>query len=145
MRPRTLAILLAGLVTMGAGAIVAVVLVDGPAGAREQAKEGPTTRPRPAPKPPSVTCPAGVPSCRSVSGRVVYVESVDPDGDGDLHVVLAGDNGVTGPGVTAVDVPRTLRPGRDPAIGDPVAAAGPVERGSYGQRQVHALRYSQRK
>jgi hypothetical protein len=141
-----LAIFLVGLVTVGAGAIVAVALVDGPAGARERQNERAPAEPRTTqPEPPSVTCPAGVPGCRAVRGRVVYVESVDPDGDGDLHVVLAGRNGVTGPGVTAVDVSRELRPARDPAIGDSVAAAGTVERGSYGQRQVHALRYSQRK
>jgi hypothetical protein len=61
---------------------------------------------------------------------------VDPDGDGDLHLVLAGAGGVTAPGVTVLDVSRELRPSRDPAIGDLVTGAGPVYRGSYGQRQI---------
>jgi hypothetical protein len=82
-----------------------------------------------------------VPGCRTVLGRVLYVESVDPDGDGDLHVVVLG-GGITGPGVTAVDVRRGLRPRRDPRLGQLVTAAGPVQRGSYGQRQIHALRFA---
>ncbi len=83
-------------------------------------------------------CPAELARCRSVRGRVVFVESVDPDGDGDLHVVLAG-GGVTGPGITSVDIAPALRPRRDPRIGDQVSAAGQVQRGSFGQSQVHAV------
>jgi hypothetical protein len=86
-------------------------------------------------------CPRGVEGCRTALGRVVYVESVDPDGDGDLHVVLFGRDGITAPGLTAVDVRRGLRPRRDPRVGQLVTAAGPVQRGSYGQRQIHALRF----
>ena len=82
-------------------------------------------------------CPAGLAGCRSVLGRVVYVESVDPDGDGDLHVVVVG-GGVTAPGITAIDVARGLRPRHDPRLGQRVTAAGQVQRGSYGQRQIHA-------
>jgi hypothetical protein len=83
-------------------------------------------------------CPADLAGCRSVTGRVVYVESVDPDGDGDLHVVLLGSASITGPGVSAVDVSKDLRPARDPKVGDRVSAAGPVQTGSHGQSQVHA-------
>ncbi|HEX8204621.1 MAG TPA: hypothetical protein VF587_01035 [Solirubrobacteraceae bacterium] len=86
-------------------------------------------------------CPAGVAGCRSVTGRIVYVEAVDPDGDGDLHVVVA-DGGISLPGVTAVDVRPGLRPRRDPGIGDRATAAGPVQTGSYGQAQIHALRFA---
>jgi hypothetical protein len=146
MRPRTLAIVTAGLVTLGAALIAVVAMVDGPAGARERVRERLPARPHAtSPELPSVACPAGVPGCRSVRGRVIYVERVDPDGDGDLHVVIVGRDGVTAPGITAVDVAPALRPARDPGIGDSVAAAGPVDRGSHGQSQVHALRYSQRK
>jgi hypothetical protein len=74
-----------------------------------------------------------------VRGRVVLVESVDPDGDGDLHVVIAGRGGVTAPGFSAIDIRRGLRPARDPRLGDSVAAIGPVDRGSHGQRQLAAL------
>ena len=48
------------------------------------------------------------------------------------------------PGVTAVDVAVDLRPRRDPRIGDRVSAAGPLERGSYGQMQIHALEFHTR-
>ena len=85
-------------------------------------------------------CPAGVPGCRSVTGPIVFVERVDPDGDGDLHVVIA-DGSISLPGVTAVDVKPSLRPRRDPRVGDRATAAGPVQTGSYGQRQIHALRF----
>ncbi len=85
-----------------------------------------------------VRCADGVVGCRLVTGRVVLVESVDPDGDGDLHVVLAAGS-VTAPGLTAVDVSPALRPRRDPRVGERFSAAGPVQRGSYGQEQIHAL------
>jgi hypothetical protein len=97
-----------------------------------------TPAPRRARDVPRSRCPAGVAGCRAVRGTVVYVERVDPDGDGDLHVVV--DSGsVTLPGMTAVDVRPDLRPRRDPRVGDRVSAAGPVQTGSYGQSQIHAL------
>ena len=77
-------------------------------------------------------------------GRVIYVERVDPDGDGDLHVVLAAGS-ITAPGLTAIDVAVDLRPRRDPRIGDRVSAAGPVQTGSYGQSQIHALEFHARR
>ncbi len=84
-------------------------------------------------------CPAGAEQpCRAVRGRIVYVERVDPDGDGDLHVVVA-DASITAPGLTSIDVRPGLRPDRDPRVGDVATAAGPVQRGSIGQPQVHAL------
>jgi hypothetical protein len=86
-------------------------------------------------------CPAGVAGCREVTGRIVLVESVDPDGDGDLHVVVA-DGGISLPGLTAVDVKPSLRPRRDPRLGDRATAAGPVQTGSFGQDQIHALRFA---
>ena len=87
------------------------------------------------------TCPSDLRGCRSAIGRVVLVESVDPDGDGDLHVVVVGRDSVTAPGFTAVDVRRGLRPRRDPKVGQLVTAAGQVQRGSYGQRQIHAVSF----
>jgi hypothetical protein len=92
---------------------------------------------------PRARCPARVVGCRSVRGSVLYVERVDPDGDGDLHVVVL-DGSVTGPGMTAVDVRAGLRPRRDPRVGDVVSAAGPVQPGSYGQSQIHALSFHAR-
>ena len=85
-------------------------------------------------------CPESVPDCAAVTGRVVYVERVDPDGDGDLHVVATGAS-ISLPGLTAVDVRPGLRPRQDPRPGDRITAAGPVQRGSFGQAQIHALRF----
>lgn len=84
-------------------------------------------------------CPAGHPACRATEGRVVYVEAVDPDGDGDAHFVIADRQGITLPGLTAIDVRKGLRPHPLPGPGDLISAAGPVQTGSYGQDQIHAL------
>lgn len=89
---------------------------------------------------PRSRCPEGVPGCRAVRGTIVFVERVDPDGDGDLHVVVSAGS-VTGPGLTAVDVAPERRPRRDPRVGDRASAAGPVQTGSYGQAQIHALEF----
>lgn len=113
------------------------------AGCGEDARPRPAEEPGPREKRPArvepVRCPSDAANCRSATGRVLYIESVDPDGDGDLHVVLASEQQVSGPGITIVDVKPALRPRRDPRAGDLVAAAGPVYRGSYGQRQIEAV------
>jgi len=90
---------------------------------------------------PRATCPDGLARCRSVRGRIVFVEAVDPDGDGDLHVVIA-DGSVTAPGLTSVDVRPGLRPERDPRVGEQASAAGQVQRGSFAQAQVHAVEFT---
>lgn len=69
---------------------------------------------------------------------MVYVERIDPDGDGDAHFVLADVAGITAPGITVVDVSAALRPRPLPGIGATISAAGPVFPGSYGQRQIEA-------
>ncbi|HEU4739927.1 MAG TPA: hypothetical protein VFS54_12720 [Solirubrobacterales bacterium] len=84
-------------------------------------------------------CPPGHPACRTTEGRIVYVEAVDPDGDGDAHFVIADPQGITLPGLTAIDVRKGLRPHPLPGHGDLISAAGPVQTGSYGQDQIHAL------
>jgi hypothetical protein len=84
-------------------------------------------------------CPPELRSCRSAEGRIVYVERVDPDGDGDAHFVIRDPQGITLPGLTAIDVRKGLRPHPLPGPGDVVSAAGPVQTGSYGQHQIHAL------
>jgi hypothetical protein len=94
----------------------------------------------PAPRLQRARCPAdAAPGCRSATGRVTYVEAVDDDGDGDAHLVLVSSPGVTAPGISVIDVRRDLRPRPLPSIGDRVSAAGPVYRGSYGQRQIEAV------
>ncbi len=84
-------------------------------------------------------CPAGYPVCRVTEGRIVYVERVDADGDGDAHFVIRDPQGITLAGLTAIDVRAGLRPHPLPEAGDLISAAGPVQTGSYGQDQIHAL------
>ncbi len=83
-------------------------------------------------------CPAAASNCRTAEGTILYVERVDPDGDGDAHFVLLSKDSVTGPGLSVIDVAPDLRPHPLPGEGDRVSAAGPVYRGSYGQRQIQA-------
>jgi len=85
-----------------------------------------------------VACPEDARNCSSATGTIVYVERVDPDGDGDAHFVLLDPGGVTAPGLTVVDVARDLRPHPLPGPGERLSAAGPVFRGSFGQRQIQA-------
>lgn len=111
-------------------------------GPSSQARERPT---RPVPeKPASETvvpshCDPDRPACRTTEGRILYVERVDPDGDGDAHFVVVDRQGITLPGLTAIDVRRGLRPEPLPGPGELISAAGPVQTGSYGQSQIHAL------
>ena len=106
------------------------------------AGSAPSDRPRASeverPKP--VPCPADATNCAGATGEIVYVEAVDPDGDGDAHFVLAGSESITGPGITVVDVAKDLRPHPLPGVGETLSAAGPVYRGSYGQRQIEATK-----
>jgi hypothetical protein len=105
-----------------------------------------TARPKPRAKPlRRPPCRSSVPDCASASGTIVYVERVDPDGDGDLHVVVTDRHAVTLAGLTAIDVSKDLRPRRDPRIGEQAAAMGPVQTGSYGQSQIHALVFRTRR
>jgi hypothetical protein len=84
------------------------------------------------------TCDPRAANCEQATGRIVYVERVDPDGDGDAHFVLVGSDSITAPGLSAIDVRRDLRPHPLPGPGDLISAAGPVYTGSYGQRQIQA-------
>ncbi|HUC06478.1 MAG TPA: hypothetical protein VMR96_00165 [Solirubrobacterales bacterium] len=107
-----------------------------------QVIERPAAHNRPKPPAEKVTpshCPAGLPSCRHTEGRIVYVERVDPDGDGDAHFVVIDSQSITLPELTAIDVSKGLRPHPLPEAGDLISAAGPVQTGSYGQSQIHAL------
>ena len=84
-------------------------------------------------------CPADLAGCESARGRILYVEEVDPDGDGDAHFVLASSESITGPGISVIDVRKDLRPDPLPGVGDEIGAAGPVHTGSYGQKQIEAV------
>ena len=100
----------------------------GPSGAQPQLRS--------LPPPP---CPPDLADCRTATGRIAYVERVDPDGDGDAHFVLLSRQSITAPGISVIDVRRELRPTPLPGPGDQLAAAGQVQTGSYGQRQIHAI------
>ncbi len=110
---------------------------SGPTASADTTRSG-ETLPDPAAEPSPAPCPADAGNCRSASGTILYVEKVDPDGDGDAHFVLASPEGITAQGITVVDVRRGLRPSPLPGVGDKISAAGPVFRGSYGQRQIQA-------
>jgi hypothetical protein len=84
-------------------------------------------------------CPPELGNCRTATGRIVYVERVDPDGDGDAHFVLASRQSITLPGLSVIDVRKSLRPHPLPGPGDRISAAGPVYHGSYGQKQIEAI------
>jgi hypothetical protein len=127
-------------------ALSALVLLAG-CGGEERARPDPTpdepraAEPRKRAERPALRrahCARDAANCAAVTGRVLYVEAVDPDGDGDAHYVLAGGD-VTAPGLSVVDVRRDLRPHRLPRAGELVSAAGPVYTGSYGQRQIEAV------
>ena len=83
-------------------------------------------------------CEPGGSNCAEAAGKIVYVERIDPDGDGDAHFVLLDSPGVSGPGISVIDVAAGLRPEPLPRPGDLLAAAGPVYEGSFGQRQIQA-------
>jgi hypothetical protein len=105
---------------------------------RPEPRAAPGQRAAERPKVRRAHCPADAANCAAVTGRVLYVEKVDADGDGDAHYVLAGGR-VTAPGISVIDVRRDLRPRRLPRPGELVSAAGPVFTGSYGQRQIEAV------
>ena len=93
------------------------------------------------PELPESSCPPDLSNCVVASGRVIYVEAVDPDGDGDAHFVTTSEEGVTFPGVTVFDVREDLRPEPLPGVGDLVGGAGPVFTGSRGQKQIEVIEF----
>lgn len=111
-----------------------------PADVEETRRERAERRQRQARRPPAPTCPPQAANCRAAAGRVIGLESVDPDGDGDLHLILASRTSITLPGITVLDINKDLRPAVDPRIGDWAAGAGPVYSGSYGQSQIQVER-----
>jgi hypothetical protein len=139
---RALVVLTTIVLVLGVAAVAGLVLAgrgDGQGLIPDRVQpSGPASNPS-SPAAPAAQCPAGLPGCRTVSGRIVYAEAVDPDGDGDAHFVLADSDGVTGFGISVVDVRADLRPQPLPGVGDQISAAGPVATGSFGQRQIEAV------
>ena len=147
---------MSALVRLGGAVTAALLLAAGAAGcggsepghaaSPEQAR---TTSTAPAPKPDDdarkplsvepVPCPPGLSGCRTARGTILYVERVDPDGDGDAHFVLASPQSITAPGISVIDVAVDLRPHPLPGAGEQLSAAGPVKTGSYGQSQIDAV------
>jgi len=131
--------------------VAAVLVADGCAGGAVESETSADRAPRviergdrespPAERVEPSRCPPEVAGCAVTEGRVVYVEAVDPDGDGDAHFVVADGQSISLPGLTAIDVRKGLRPDPLPGVGDLVSAAGPVQTGSYGQDQIHALEF----
>ena len=109
---------------------------DGGHDRREQPAADPTAPPAPLK---ASHCPPELSNCKTASGRIIYVERVDPDGDGDAHFVLTSHEAITLPGLSVIDVEKAMRPHPLPGPGDRVSAAGPVYRGSYGQKQIEAI------
>jgi hypothetical protein len=139
---RALAVLTTIVLVLGIAAVAGLVLAgrgDGQGLIPDRVQPSGPASNRSSPAAPAAQCPAGVPGCRTVSGRIVYVEAVDPDGDGDAHFVLADSDGVTGFGISVVDVRADLRPRPLPGVGEQISAAGPVATGSFGQRQIEAV------
>lgn len=93
------------------------------------------------PELPESSCEPGLSNCVVASGTVIYVEAVDPDGDGDAHFITTSAEGVTAPGLTIFDVRKDLRPDPLPEVGDLVGGAGPVFRGSRGQKQIEVTEF----
>ena len=130
----------------GAAALCLLLLLGGCGGEKRGESAATTTTTstaaeREAGPPPPLEPPpcASGSNCEQASGVVLYIERVDPDGDGDAHVVLSSAEGITAPGISVVDIRADLRPDPLPRPGDQVAAAGPVYTGSYGQRQIEAV------
>jgi hypothetical protein len=105
--------------------------------------DAPSAATTPAPPPAAplrrAHCPPELSNCKTASGRIIYVERVDPDGDGDAHFVLTSRQSITLRGISVIDIEKALRPHPLPVEGDRVSAAGPVYRGSYGQSQIQAI------
>jgi hypothetical protein len=75
------------------------------------------------------------PTCAHVSGRVVWIQHHDPDGDGDRHLVVVGR---LHPRV--VKIPKELPVSQLPGYGTRIDAVGYLFRGSSGSLEVIAAR-----
>lgn len=110
--------------------------------ARQAEKQKQKARPnKPKPTLPPMSCPPELTNCEVASGRVIYVEAVDPDGDGDAHFVTVSNQSITGTGITVFDVKPELRPDPLPKRGDLIGGYGPVFQGSYGQSQIEVIEF----
>jgi hypothetical protein len=105
------------------------------------AERKPAPPEEPEPTLPPMECPAELTNCEVASGTVIYVEAVDPDGDGDAHFVTLSNQSITSTAITVFDVKPELRPNPLPGRGDLVGGFGPVYEGSFGQRQIEVIEF----
>lgn len=75
------------------------------------------------------------PTCAHVSGRVVWIQHEDPDGDGDRHLVIVGRLRLR-----VVKIPKTLPVSKLPGYGTRIDAVGYLSLGSSGHPEVIAAR-----
>jgi len=108
---------------------------------REPEPDEPEKPEKPEPTLPPFECPPELTNCEAASGRVLYVEAVDPDGDGDAHFVTLSNQSITSTAITVFDVKKELRPNPLPGRGDLVGGYGPVYQGSYGQDQIEVIEF----
>jgi hypothetical protein len=73
--------------------------------------------------------------CEHVSGRVVWIQRRDPDGDGDRHVLIAGHYRLR-----IVKLVWSLRVPGLPKVGTRVDAVGWLMRGGSGHDEINAQR-----
>lgn len=75
--------------------------------------------------------------CEHVSGRVVWIQKQDPDGDGDRHVLIAGHYRLR-----IVKLAASMPIPRLPRVGTRVDAVGWLMRGGSGHEEINAQRVS---
>lgn len=73
-------------------------------------------------------------ACARVSGRVIWVQKEDPDGDGDRHVILMAR---LHPRIVKFTKDFPLR--RLPGIGDRVTSTGWVQTGGSGHQEIDTI------
>lgn len=96
---------------------------------------------KPEPVLPPFECPADLTNCEAATGKIIYVEAVDPDGDGDAHFVTISNQSITATAITVFDVGKDLRPEPLPRKGDLIGGYGPVYEGSHGQKQIEVIEF----
>ncbi|HWI73832.1 MAG TPA: hypothetical protein VNT55_17865 [Baekduia sp.] len=72
--------------------------------------------------------------CGHVTGRVVWIQKRDPDGDGDRHLIV-----VERLHPRIVKIPHDAGPVKLPSLGARVDAIGWLVMGGSGHREVHSL------
>jgi hypothetical protein len=80
-----------------------------------------------------------VPNCAAVTGRVLHIQRHDPDGDGDIHLILISKDSLTGPGISLVKIPIDRRPDILPGRLQWVSVVGYTYYGQDGEKNLDML------